>query len=145
MTDKDRHRNNHKKAGKPWQLELFSRSIKKKAKFRELISIMEGLERKTCLDIGCGTGVISYHLRYMGGDWSSIDSESSCVQETKDLVKNKVYKRDALHTGFRKNKFDIIVTFYIIEHIEDDDAFLKEMRRILKSNGSLYISTPNTG
>jgi 2-polyprenyl-3-methyl-5-hydroxy-6-metoxy-1,4-benzoquinol methylase len=50
-----------------------------------------------------------------------------------------------LHQSFpyNKNTFDTITAGEIIEHIYDTDFFLEEIKRVLKPNGFLILSTPN--
>ena len=110
----------------PWQIRLFKNSIKKKRKFNKLKKFIGPLEKKRCLDVGCGTGAISYLLRQIGGEWTSIDSDMNCVLQTKNIVKDNVYKKNALSTGFKKDSFDVVVSLDLIEHIKDDEKFLKE-------------------
>jgi SAM-dependent methyltransferase len=46
-------------------------------------------------------------------------------------------------TGIHDNSFDFAVTFQVIEHIQDDKFFIREIHRVLKPGGMLLISTPN--
>jgi SAM-dependent methyltransferase len=41
------------------------------------------------------------------------------------------------------NKYDTVVSFQVIEHIENDQLFLEEIYRVLKPGGKAIISTPN--
>ncbi|MBC8110718.1 MAG: class I SAM-dependent methyltransferase, partial [Verrucomicrobia bacterium] len=41
------------------------------------------------------------------------------------------------------NTFDWIISFQVIEHIENDDLFVKEIHRVLKPGGKVIITTPN--
>lgn len=43
---------------------------------------------------------------------------------------------------FPENYFDVIVSAHVIEHIEDDAAFIRECVRILKPGGEIVIITP---
>lgn len=43
----------------------------------------------------------------------------------------------------KNNKFDLIVTLAVLEHIENPHLFLSECKRVLKKNSYLYLSTPN--
>ena len=45
--------------------------------------------------------------------------------------------------GLADNIFDYIVTFQVIEHIEDDNEFIKEAHRVLKPGGKLILTTVN--
>ena len=46
-------------------------------------------------------------------------------------------------SGLTDKTFDAVVSFETIEHIKEPLAFLKEVHRLLKENGTLIISTPN--
>ena len=41
------------------------------------------------------------------------------------------------------NSFDTIISFQVIEHIEDDNLFLNEISRILRPGGKAIVTTPN--
>ncbi|MBM3446513.1 MAG: class I SAM-dependent methyltransferase [Bacteroidetes bacterium] len=45
--------------------------------------------------------------------------------------------------GINSNQFDAVVTFQVIEHIEDDLEFLREIHRVLQPGGVLILTTPN--
>jgi 2-polyprenyl-3-methyl-5-hydroxy-6-metoxy-1,4-benzoquinol methylase len=128
----------------PWQLNLFKWSLKKKVKVKTVIDFMEETKNKTCLEIGCEKGVLSYFLRQRGGIWVSSDIDLMNVYTTHTLVKeNTVYfKEDAL--PFFDSSFDCIVAIDTLEHIEDDQSFLESLYRILSKNGNLYITVPGS-
>jgi 2-polyprenyl-3-methyl-5-hydroxy-6-metoxy-1,4-benzoquinol methylase len=41
------------------------------------------------------------------------------------------------------HSFDFVVSFQVIEHIQDDHAFVKEVHRVLKPGGKFIVTTPN--
>lgn len=41
------------------------------------------------------------------------------------------------------NSYDIVICFQVLEHIENDIDFLKEVYRVLKPNGVFILTTPN--
>jgi SAM-dependent methyltransferase len=45
--------------------------------------------------------------------------------------------------GLADNAYDSIVSFQVIEHIQDDALFLKEIHRVLKPGGVALLTTPN--
>jgi len=45
--------------------------------------------------------------------------------------------------GIADNSFDFAVSFQVIEHIQDDKAFIKEIHRVLKPGGTFLATTPN--
>ena len=64
-----------------------------------------------------------------------------------DKPSEKTVEASALQMPFKNNEFDFLVAGEIIEHFNQNQAkkFLKECRRVLKSNGELIITTPNKG
>ena len=45
--------------------------------------------------------------------------------------------------GFEDESFDFVITFQVIEHIDDDTAFVREIARVLRPGGRLILTTPN--
>lgn len=46
-------------------------------------------------------------------------------------------------SGVPDNTFDTAISFQVIEHIQDDLAFLREIHRVLKPGGKAWLTTPN--
>lgn len=46
-------------------------------------------------------------------------------------------------TGLANDSYDRVVSFQVIEHIQDDALFLQEIHRVLKPGGLALITTPN--
>lgn len=44
---------------------------------------------------------------------------------------------------FEDETFDFVVSFQVIEHIKHDEAFVAEVRRVLRKGGKFIVSTPN--
>lgn len=102
------------------------------------------LKGKKILDIGCGTGglltLIPKEVKYTGID---IDKES--IEKAKKRRKNNVkfYSLDISKNKFPfKNKFDSIVLCAIIEHLDNPDQMLINLRHYLSNDGRIIITTP---
>ncbi|GAA3639346.1 class I SAM-dependent methyltransferase [Flavivirga jejuensis] len=52
------------------------------------------------------------------------------------------YKYDITNIDQNNEKFDIIICYHILEHINDDKKAMSELYRVLKPNGKIYIQTP---
>jgi SAM-dependent methyltransferase len=96
------------------------------------------------LELGCGEG--------RGIDWIAPKATSYSAIDKIEPVINKLmskYPQHKLIAGhfppfpYPDGSFDTIVSFQVIEHIKDDQLFLKEIHRILKPGGTALITTPN--
>jgi SAM-dependent methyltransferase len=95
------------------------------------------------LEIGCGGGygyrILKASLKhYVGVDKTDVDSEE-WTSDCADFFRVKV---PSLH-NIPSNIFDFVIVFQVIEHIPNDDLFLKEICRVLKKGGQLLLTTPN--
>lgn len=61
----------------------------------------------------------------------------------KKLPKANISQGDIYDLKFKNNSFDYILLMETIEHLEAPYEALKEIQRVLKPNGKLYISFPN--
>ena len=61
-----------------------------------------------------------------------------------DLIEEEgVMVADVLELPFETNSFDIVTFREVIEHVEDEQKALREIKRVLRPNGYLLITTPN--
>ena len=99
------------------------------------------------LEVGSGIGSLTGGLLRRGSVVATdISREFIASLERKFYYAMKLETRiwDASSEPWEgAGKFDIVVAFNILEHIEDDVATLKNWRSMLKPNGSLIILVPN--
>lgn len=96
------------------------------------------------LDIGCGKG---FFLEYMTKFYLTMGTDVSkyAVQESKKMLKDvPLCVSDATNLCFKNGIFDIITAFDIIEHLNNPKQMFDECNSVLKSNGLLVLTTPNT-
>ncbi|PIE36097.1 hypothetical protein CSA56_01405 [candidate division KSB3 bacterium] len=127
-----------------WQLQIAQKSLKKQEKIQAIHDFIEPLDGKTCLEVGCDKGVLSYYLRKWGGNWTSIDADEENIRITRELVGDSVEYTDGKTLRFPDAHFDCIIAIDFLEHIETDQEFIHEMSRVLKHDGILYVTVPHT-
>ena len=44
---------------------------------------------------------------------------------------------------FKNNSFDVVISNHVIEHVQDQQLHISEIKRVLKKDGLLYFATPN--
>lgn len=129
----------------PWQLQLSQRSLKKREKLRILNNFIQPPAGKVCLEVGCDTGVTGYYLRKRGGIWISAETDGQKAGEAKELLQKNIILIGEEALPFKEHSFDLIITVDFLEHIENDTLFLRELSRILKDGGVLYVTVPRRG
>lgn len=104
------------------------------------------VENKQVLDVGCGTGygckILAEKAYFVYGIDYNFDALKYCREFFS--APNICYSQmDSNCLSFGKSSFDVEVTFQVIEHMSDVNAFLRELKRVVKPGGYIIISTPN--
>jgi GT2 family glycosyltransferase/glycosyltransferase involved in cell wall biosynthesis/SAM-dependent methyltransferase len=98
------------------------------------------------LDTGCGTGYGAAHLAKAANSVIGIDYEFLAILYAREhfAPPNVLYLvGDCHHLPFPPNHFDVVTSFELIEHLANAKQYLQEIRRVLRLDGTLIISTPN--
>lgn len=91
------------------------------------------------LDIGAGTGDFLAYAK--SKKWEVTGIEPS--EKAKKLALKKGVKFVQNTEELSDNSFDVITMFHVLEHVEDLDKQLSELKRISKPNGIIIIAVPN--
>ncbi len=99
------------------------------------------------LDLGCGGGLISESISRLGGNVTGIDFVKKNIEIAKHHSIKKKLKINYLNADIEnfnlENKFDVIILFEVLEHLNDWKSFLLKIKKNLKKNGIIVISTIN--
>lgn len=104
------------------------------------------LKNKIILDAGCGLGLISEKLLEKKAKVYGIDYSLNNINYVRKKFKSKnFYCTSVTNLPFKNNFFDIIIYTEVIEHLnkEEQEKSLQELKRVLKKNGLLVLTTPN--
>lgn len=93
------------------------------------------------LDWGCGHGQMTYLLRKRGLDVVSYDlEEQRNLKNTPFLVGIPVvYSKEPVLIEFGDMQFDAVLSCGVLEHVPEPEGSLREINRILKEQGLLFI------
>jgi ubiquinone/menaquinone biosynthesis C-methylase UbiE len=99
------------------------------------------------LDVGCGAGyAMDRACKDKNCTVAGIDPEPGAHgvgRYIKDLVSvSNIEKGFAEDLPFEHQKFDVVFSSHVLEHVEDEILSLQEMKRVLKTNGILIIGMP---
>lgn len=107
----------------------------------------KNLKGKRVLEIGAGDLHLSSYLASKGASVTAIDMSDELKSFKKGLPReiNKsitCIEGDFLNFDFKAQKFDIIIAMEVLEHIEEEELFLKKISSLLMKNGIIVISVP---
>lgn len=93
------------------------------------------------LDLGCAAGAYCRALSERGFSVTGADVNVEYVRLARERGIDAVHVGDTL--PFADGSFDTTVAFEVLEHVADHDQFLREARRVTRSN--LLATVPNCG
>lgn len=116
----------------------------RESRIKKCISIMDQMIPGHLLDIGCSVGNWAAYWTNRGWKASGIDINAENIEsaQTKGITA-KVCDLNNESIPFADNSFDLVFAGEVIEHLIDTDGFLKEIRRCLRPDGYLLLTTPN--
>tara|TARA_Y100000591_G_C21758411_1_gene658738 strand:- start:524 stop:1249 length:726 start_codon:yes stop_codon:yes gene_type:complete len=105
------------------------------------------LKNLNILDVGCGGGLISEPLSRLGANVTGIDASEKNIKIAKlhsaNSNLNIRYLKKSPENFNEYEKFDIILSLEIVEHVEDVQLFIDSCHRLLKKNGIMFTATLN--
>lgn len=100
------------------------------------------------LEVGCGDGALCgvLHSR-LGSTVTGVDTSDKGLALARQMFAQRGWDGEfrqvgGYDTGFADSSFDAIVCSDVIEHVDDPQAMLREIRRLLVPGGRLVITTP---
>jgi ubiquinone/menaquinone biosynthesis C-methylase UbiE/uncharacterized membrane protein YbhN (UPF0104 family) len=104
-------------------------------------------EKSSIIEVGCGEGYgthfLSHHVQHIIG----LDVDESVIQHASNKYSSEtctfqIY--NGLQIPYDDNTYDAVISFQVIEHVQNDICYLAEIQRILKPTGVCLLTTPNS-
>jgi len=108
------------------------------------LSLLEKINNKKILDVGCAGGWYTKYLLDNGADVLAIDANKKMVEITKKRTQNKcdVIQAD-INNGLNfieTHSFDTVLASLVLHYIKDIGKVFHEINRILKKDGRIIFS-----
>jgi SAM-dependent methyltransferase len=107
--------------------------------------IAEGLVKGDVLEVGCGEGRGIDRIIPRVKTFTAIDKIEPVIEDLRRKYPTGKFLSGNIPplSTFTSDSFDVVLSFQVIEHIQDDKLFLQEIHRVLRPGGTAYITTPN--
>ncbi len=128
-----------------WQLQVSSKSLKKREKLALLDKHLSIDALSVNLDLGCAQGILSYYLRQKGGQWLSCDLDFLNLKTSSELLEKNLIQIPPDALPLKKESLDRVISLDYLEHLDDDLLCLQEVHRCLKPGGEFILAVPRTG
>jgi SAM-dependent methyltransferase len=101
-------------------------------------SISEPVEGQGVLDFGVGVGTHAEAMRALGYDVSCVETDD----ELRARLRSRGFRAVKTPAELGDERFDLVYSFNVLEHIVDDVGALRELRRVTAPGGTLVLYVP---
>lgn len=129
---------------------FYNKQTQDEKHLRDILKFIQIEPQMKVLDLGCGSGYLTFPLakenpdvNVIGLDIVTTTLKNNTAQAQRDSLSNLEFKSyDGCIFPFEDESFDLVVTRYALHHFPDIEKSMKEVARVLKTGGSLFISDP---
>lgn len=93
------------------------------------------------LNAGVATGATTTMLEQYG-TVTSLEYDKECCEFLRNDLNIEVINASLTNLPFEDQSFDLVCAFDVIEHIEDDQLAVREIHRVLKKEGFIFLTVP---
>ena len=117
--------------------------------FQRYHAVLDIVKGKKVLDAACGSGYGTALMASTAESVTGIDISTEAIGYAKkryaELDNVQYIEASIAELPFEAHSFDVIVSFETIEHVNDElqNSFLQEIKRCLKADGILIMSSPD--
>ena len=113
--------------------------------FKKRLNVIEKYKKPgKLLDVGCAFGFFLELASKRGWEAQGTELSKDAVDYTKKN-KQQVFNGTLENADYKKESFDVITMFDVIEHVPDPKKTIMQIRGLLKPKGIIAVTTPNIG
>lgn len=100
-------------------------------------------DAKTLLEVGCSQGEFLEKARAKGIACIGLELNAHAAEKAREKGLNALEEMAQVHVQKNKEKYDVVCSFQVMEHIAPIGEFIQASVDALKPGGKLIISVPN--
>jgi 2-polyprenyl-3-methyl-5-hydroxy-6-metoxy-1,4-benzoquinol methylase len=117
-------------------------------RYKIINNLLKNKRNAKVLDLGCGAGYLVAFLNKNKIDAYGIEPDKWSFAAAQSLLKENLIETSKVKNLFGEsfnfqNKFDLIVSFQVIEHTQNPEQVFKQCYQQLKKGGQIYFVIPN--
>lgn len=124
-------------------------ALKKKTGSRRLKLIQQLIgspKGRKLIDVGCSCGFFLEEALRAGYEVCGVEFSSVAISQAHPSVRDRIICADVNELSSMSNeRYDVVTAFDIIEHTQRPVAFVESLKRLLRPDGLLVMTTPDTG
>lgn len=119
-------------------------SVRKKTLLqkRKLIINTTGVSAGSLLDVGSGTGAFANEMKQQGWRVTGLEPDAGAKAVAKQLYGLELSDINQFYQ-LPHESFDAITLWHVLEHVHELQAYIQQLKLLLKPNGKIFIAVPN--
>jgi 2-polyprenyl-3-methyl-5-hydroxy-6-metoxy-1,4-benzoquinol methylase len=111
-----------------------------------ILNLLKSVRAKTVLEIGPGAGNLLSFLKEHGFEVVGVEIDAKCVERIREKgIACYLGDLNEVMGAIDPKKFDAVILHHVFEHLYRPLETLKTIHNLLKENGIVYLSIPNSG
>ncbi len=97
--------------------------------------------------MGCGDGRLAADLVRAGARVAGADPSRIAIERARAAVPEATFEQigASRRLPFDDSRFDAVTCVHVLQHVDDTQQLMSEIRRVLRPGGLLVVAVPNNG